>query len=105
MNQRHTASISYPIPKIGRGGIPEIGNGGYRKSVTQNTVIQQTDLQHRDSNGNLQINRPKNNKEYRDFKAVGELLKNKTARNKTARKKTRIQEVPESLKVTIEEIS
>src|SRR5687768_9419016 len=34
MNQRHIASICCPIPKI--------GNGGYRKSVTQQTVRQET---------------------------------------------------------------
>ena len=74
--------------------------GGYRKSVTQNTVIQQTDLQHRDSNSNLQYNGSKDNNGYREFKTMGDLLK-----RKTAKKKISVQDVPESLKVTIEEIS
>src|SRR3954471_12655396 len=38
-------------------GIPKIGNGGYRKSVTQETVLQETVLQHRNSNSKSYSNR------------------------------------------------
>lgn len=92
MSQQPTASISYPLPKIGR--------GGYRKSVTQETVLQQTDIQHRNSNSKTIKNESNHNKGYQDFKAVGELLKGKTYQEKVS-----IKEIPEPLKAAIDEIS
>lgn len=71
-----------------------------QKSGTQETVLQQTDLQHRNSKSKLKINISKDSKGYTDFKAMGDLLK-----SKITKKNIEIQEIPEPLKVTIDEIS
>ena len=89
-----------PYTEIRQGGIPKIGNGGYRKSVTQETEKQQTDLQHRNSNSKLVSNKSNRNKGHIEFKAMGELLK-----DKLKMKMIDLQKIPESLKVSIEEIS
>ncbi len=83
-----------------QGGIPKIGNALPRKSVTQETVLQQTVIQHRNSNSKSYSNISKSKKGYTEFKAMGELLK-----NKLVKKNIDIQEVPEPLKVAIDEIS
>lgn len=79
-----------------QGGIPKIGNGGYRKSVTQETVKQQTVLQHRNSNIKIASNVSQGNKGYSDFKKIGELLKLGTKEQIT---------LPEQVKVAIDEVS
>jgi Bacteriophage replication protein O len=89
-----------PYTENRQGGIPKIGNGGYRKSVTQKTVLQETDLQHRNSNSKLLRNVSNSDKGYKEFKAMGELLKTKIMKTNNDVKK-----IPESLKVTIDEIS
>jgi hypothetical protein len=89
-----------PHTEYRQGGIPKIGNGGYRKSVTQETVLQQTDLQIRNSNSKLSNNRSEDNKGNLKFSAIGELLK-----KKIEKKQVNIQEIPESIKATINEIS
>src|SRR6266536_119948 len=61
-----------------QGGIPKIGRGGYRKSVSQETVLQETDVQIRNSS--------------------------KTKKENTT-KKTAIEEIPDAIKVAVEEIS
>lgn len=45
---------SQPPTDNQQGGIPEIGNGGYRKSVTQETTKQETDIQLRNSKASSQ---------------------------------------------------
>lgn len=79
-----------------RGGVPKIGKGGYRKSVSQETVIQQTVLQHRNSNIKIAGNVSKDNKGYSDFKKIGELLKSETKE---------LIRLPEQVKVAIDEVS
>ncbi|MBV8893785.1 MAG: replication protein [Acidobacteria bacterium] len=83
-----------------QGGIPKIGNGGYRKSVTQETVLQQTDLQHRNSNSKSYNYVSNDNKGYKNFQIMGELLK-----EKMTHKSIGLHEIPESLKVIMNEIS
>src|SRR3954469_9997908 len=89
------------LPHTGyrQGGIPEIGNGGYRKSVTQETVLQQTDIQHRNSNSKLVNSISNHNKSSHGFVHMENLLKGKLTKN------VDIQETPASIKVTIDEIS
>jgi len=88
------------LPHTGyrQGGIPEIGNGGYRKSVTQETVLQQTDIQHRNSNSKLVNSISNHNKNSHEFVHMKNLLKGKLTKN------VDIQEIPVSIKVTIDEI-
>jgi predicted transcriptional regulator len=90
----------YPVSKNQTGGCIKNGQGGVQKSDTQQTVLQTTDLQFRNSNSKLDKYESKDNKGYRDFKTMGDLLK-----NKMAKKKLDIHQVPESLKITIDEIS
>ncbi len=71
-----------------------------QKSGTQNTVLQETVIQYRNSNSKSKNNISNTNKEYTQFKTVGELLK-----KKIERKNSDIQEIPESLKAMIQEIS
>ncbi len=86
-----------------QGGIPKIGNGGYRKSVSQETVIQETDLQIRNSSKtNKHIS--KDDKGHHDFQTIGALLKQKTQKENTT-KKTAVEEIPDAIKVAVEEIS
>ncbi len=89
------------LPHTGnrQGGIPEIGNGGYRKSVTQETVLQQTDIQHRNSNNKLANSISNRNKDSHGFAPMENLLKGKFTKNVDR------QEIPETIKVTIDEIS
>lgn len=89
------------LPHTGnrQGGIPEIGNGGYRKSVTQETVLQQTDIQHRNSNSKLANSISNRNKNSHGFAPMENLLKGKLSKNVS------IQEIPETIKFTIDEIS
>jgi phage replication O-like protein O len=70
-----------------------------QKLQTQETVIQQTDIQYRNSNSKSNSNRSKTNKGYKQFAAVGELLKNKI------KQPIDLKKIPDSLKVTINEIS
>lgn len=71
-----------------------------QKSGTQETVIQQTDIQYRNSNSKADGNRSNDNAGYKNFKKVGELLKKKSENIKV-----KVQEIPESIKVSIDEIS
>jgi len=89
-----------PYTDYRQGGIPKIGNGGYRKSVTQETVLQNTDIQHRISNSKSYSNKSNDNKVGKEFNTVGELLK-----GKITEKKISFQEIPEEIKATIDEIS
>ncbi len=71
-----------------------------QKSGTQNTVLQETVIQYRNSNSKSKNKISNDNKGYTQFKTVGELLK-----KKIERKNSDIQEIPESLKAMIQEIS
>ncbi len=71
-----------------------------QKSGTQETVLQQTVIQYRNSKSKSYSNKSNNNKINTEFKALGDLLK-----NKFAKRNTETQEVPESIKVAIDEIS
>ena len=79
---------------------PKIREALLQKVEIQETVIQQTDLQHRNSNSKLLNNGSNQNKGYTEFKAMGDLLK-----NKFATKTIDFKKIPDSLKVTIDEIS
>ena len=79
---------------------PKNGQALLQKLDTQETVLQQTDIQHRNSNSKLTKNKSNYNKGYQNFKAVGELLK-----GKTYKKEVSIKEIPEQIKVAIDEIS
>ncbi len=69
-------------------------------SPIQETVLQQTDLQLRNSNIKIANNRSDENKVNPRFQTIGELLK-----KKTKKKLIDVQTIPDSLKVTIEDIS
>jgi phage replication O-like protein O len=85
-------NLMTPSPKM-REALPQ-------KVEIQETETQQTDLQYRNSNSKLLSNGSKRNKGYTEFKAMGDLLKN------TFTKKTiDLKEIPDSLKVTLAEIS
>lgn len=71
-----------------------------QKSGTQETVLQQTDLQYRNSSIKRSGNRSYYNKGDTKFKAIGELLK-----DKIPTKTPVLEEIPESIKATINEIS
>ena len=71
-----------------------------KKYTTQETVLQQTDIQIRNSNSKLQINESDNNKEYARFHTVGDLLK-----KEVGNKVIKIKDIPETLKASIDEIS
>ena len=79
---------------------PKIREALLQKVEIQETVIQQTDLQHRNSNSKLLNNGSNRNKGYTEFKAMGDLLKNKFTTKTVGLKK-----IPDSLKVAINEIS
>jgi len=70
-----------------------------QKSGIQETVLQETDIQYRNSNKNIS-NISKDNKGYNEFKKVGELLK-----NKIQKKNIKINDIPEQLKTAINEVS
>ena len=79
---------------------PKIREALLQKVEIQETVIQQTDLQHRNSNSKLLSNWSSQNKGYTEFKAMGDVLKNKFTTKTVGLKK-----IPDSLKVAINEIS
>jgi phage replication O-like protein O len=79
---------------------PKMREALLQKVEIQETVIQQTDLQHRNSNSKLLSNGSNRNKEHTEFKTMGDLLK-----NKFTKKTIDLTEIPDSLKVTIDEIS
>jgi hypothetical protein len=79
---------------------PKIREALLQKVEIQETVIQQTDLQHRNSNRKLLSNVSNRDKEHTEFKAMGDLLKNKFTKKTIGLKK-----IPDSIKVTIDEIS
>jgi hypothetical protein len=79
---------------------PKIREVLLQKVEIQETEIQQTDLQYRNSNSKLFNNGSNRNKGYTEFKAVGDLLKNKFTTKAVGLKK-----IPDSLKVAINEIS
>ncbi len=89
-----------PSPKNREGLLKKNKEALPQKIETQETVIQQTDLQHRNSNSKLVSNGSNRNKEHTEFKAMGDLLK-----NKFTKKTIDLKEIPDSLKVTIDEIS
>lgn len=86
-----------------QGGIPNIGNGGYRKSVSQETVLQETVLQNRNSREKYQTS-SKVNKEHHDFQKIGVLLKEKVHKDEGTHE-TITKEAPDAIKVAVEEIS
>jgi len=79
---------------------PKIREALLQKVEIQETVIQHTDLQHRNSNRKLSSNASNLEKEHTEFKAVGDLLK-----NKFTKKTIDLKGIPDSIKVTIDEIS
>jgi len=79
---------------------PKMREALLQKVEIQETVIQQTDLQHRNSNSKLLSNGSNRNKEHTEFKTMGDLLKNKFTKKTIGLKK-----IPDSIKVTIDEIS
>src|SRR5215213_8522321 len=89
-----------PYTENRQGRIPKIGNGGYRKSVTQETALQQTDLQNRNSNSKLSKNESNSNKRDKEFSAIGELLK-----QKSHKRSINVKDLPQALKVAVREIS
>ncbi len=85
-------NLSTPSLKI-REALPQ-------KLEIQETVIQQTDLQHRNSNSKLSKNRSDGNKKGQNFHTIGALLQEKFQKNKVIPEK-----IPEPIKFTIKEIS
>jgi phage replication O-like protein O len=79
---------------------PKMREALLQKVEIQETVIQQTDLQHRNSNRKLLSNVSNRDKEHTEFKAMGDLLK-----NKFTKKTIDLKKIPDSIKVTIDEIS
>jgi phage replication O-like protein O len=79
---------------------PKMREALLQKVEIQETVIQQTDLQHRNSNSKLLSNGSNRDKEHTEFKAMGDLLK-----NRFTKKTIDLKEIPDSLKITIDEIS
>jgi len=79
---------------------PKIREALLQKVEIQETVIQQTDLQYRNSNSKILSNGSNRKKEHTEFKAMGDLLK-----NKFTKKTIDFEGIPDSLKVTIDEIS
>jgi len=79
---------------------PKIREALLKKVEIQETVIQQTDLQYRNSNSKILSNGSNQKKEHTKFKAMGDLLK-----NKFKKKTINFEGIPDSLKVTIDEIS
>jgi DNA-binding transcriptional ArsR family regulator len=82
------------------GGSKKTEQGGVKKSNTQETEIQTTGLQIRNSNSKLSGNVSNGNEGYKSFKTIGDLLKKKTDKKPVA-----IQEIPEQIKASIDEIS
>jgi hypothetical protein len=89
-----------PYTDYRRGGIPKIGEGGYRKSVTQNTEIQQTVLQHRISNSKSYNNRSNHIGHDKGFQPIADVIQ-----GKASSAKINVKDVPEQIKITIDEIS
>ena len=79
---------------------PKMREALLQKVEIQETVIQQTDLQYRNSNSKILSNESNRKKEHTEFKAMGDLLK-----NKFTKKPIDFEGIPDSLKVTIDEIS
>lgn len=85
-----------------QGGLPIIGNGGYRKSVTQETVLQNTDIQIRNSSINTR-NRSDDNKQHQgDSRTIAEVIK---ARYQSPKEEQPKLEAPEEIKAVMGEIS
>jgi phage replication O-like protein O len=85
-------NLTAPSPKS-REALPQ-------KVEIQETAVQQTDVQHRNSNSKLLSNGSNGNKEYMEFEAMGDLLK-----RKSTKKTIDLTGVPEAIKVTVHEIS
>jgi hypothetical protein len=79
---------------------PKIREALLQKVEIQETEIQETEIQFRNSNSNLLNNGSNRNKGYAEFKVMGDLLK-----NKFTAKTIDFKKIPDSLKVTIDEIS
>src|SRR4051812_39095802 len=92
MKQQHIASMFYPIPII--------DEGGYRKSVTQNTEIQQTVLQHRISNSKSYNNGSNHIGCIKGFQPIADVIQGKASSAKIS-----VKDIPEQIKITIDEIS
>ncbi len=88
------------VKSIPGGVVKSTPGGSDKKYTTQETVIQETDLQYRNSNSKTDSNISNSNKGYTNFKTVGELLK-----KKMEKKNTDVQEIPESFQVMIQDIS
>lgn len=76
-------------------------------SPTQDTVIQQTDLQYRNSNIEEKRNILKDKTEHQEFQTIGELLKSnlKAKADKADKVSISYTEIPEPIKVAVQEIS
>src|SRR5271166_2628241 len=88
------------VKSIPGGVVKSIPGPSDKKYTTQETVLQQTDIQIRNSNSRLQVNEPKDNKGYTQFHAIGDLLK-----KEVGNKVIKIKGIPENLKASIDEIS
>jgi len=92
MKQQRIASIFCPIPIIDK--------GGYRKSVTQNTEIQQTVLQHRISNSISNNNGSNYIRQSKGFQPIADVIQEKASSGKINAK-----DIPEQIRITIDEVS
>jgi hypothetical protein len=79
---------------------PKIREALLQKFEIQESVRQQTNLQHRNSNSKLSSNGSNHNTSSTEFTEMGELLE-----NKFTKKGIELKEILESLRVTIDEIS
>src|SRR5258708_13748420 len=71
-----------------------------KNSPTQDTVLQETDLQYRNSKIKMQKTASKEKQGYQSFQAIGDLLK-----QKTEQQGREVQHLPESLEASIDDIS
>ncbi|GEM_PF-1328386 len=94
----------YPVSENQTGGGIKNGQGGVRKSDTQETVIQQTDIQLRNSNVKTQQKRSERTVTDQKFQTVGELLQSKL-KEKKGGTSISYKEIPEPIKIAIQEIS
>ena len=95
---------NHPVSENQTGGGTKIGQGGVRKSDTQETVKQETDLQIRSSNVKTSRNVSERKTEHQKFQAIGELLKS-NLKAKTSGESISYTEIPEPIKAAIQEIS
>ncbi len=99
------ASSNHPDPTPGVKSTPPLGvkstpSPRGKNSPIQETVLQQTDLQIRNSKSKLQRNESKEKQGYQSFQAVGDLLK-----QKTAAQGREVQHLPEAIEASIDDIS